>query len=66
MNSFTAWVRDAGGAVVVAKLLECSEVSVYKYMNGERRPRPEMAGRIETASAGRIPRGSWYWPSEAE
>lgn len=62
---FKIWVTSVGGATAASKLIGCSQVAVRKYVSGERRPRPEMAEKIEKASHGKIRRESWYWPTEA-
>ena len=56
-----AWVEDVGGARDAARLLDCSTVSVYKWLSGERRPRPELAEKIEELSGGSVSKEEWFW-----
>jgi len=62
---FRSWVSSVGGAKAAAELIGCSPVAVRKYISGERRPRPELAEKIEDVSDGQISRVSWYWPTQA-
>ena len=63
MENFKTWVGEIGGTASAAQVLGCSIVSVRKYISGERRPKPDLAARIETESKGKVPRVDWYWPS---
>ena len=65
MNTFKNYVRDSGGPSEVAKRLGVATVTVQKWANGTRRPRPDQALVIERDSDGAVPKESWYWPVKA-
>lgn len=66
MNEITLreWVREVGGGKAAAELAGVSEVSIWKYLSGERRPSPEVAARIERVSDGAVRKERLIWPSE--
>ena len=63
--SLREWVTEAGGARAAAERVGVAEVTIWKYLAGERRPRPEIAAKIEEVSGGRVRKESLIWPSEA-
>ena len=65
MNAFRTYVKDSGGPSAVAKRLGVAPVTVQKWANGTRRPRPDQALEIERETSGAIPKESWYWPDKA-
>jgi len=64
-TSLRQWVTEVGGARAAAEVIGVAEVTVWKYLSGDRRPRPEIAQRIEEVSGGRVRKESLIWPSEA-
>jgi DNA-binding transcriptional regulator YdaS (Cro superfamily) len=65
MLTLREWVTEVGGARAAAETLAVAEVTVWKWLSGERRPRPELAAKIEAASDGRVRKESLIWPDEA-
>ena len=63
--SLREWVTEAGGAKAAAERIGVAEVTVWKWLAGERRPRPELAARIEAVSDGRVRKESLIWPNKA-
>jgi DNA-binding transcriptional regulator YdaS (Cro superfamily) len=63
--SLREWVTEVGGARAAAETIGIAEVTVWKYLSGDRRPRPEIAAKIERLSGGRVRKEALIWPSEA-
>lgn len=62
MNDFRSWVSEVGGTNKAAEILHVTPGAIRHWVNGIRRPRPEMAEKIEKVSNGRINRTSLLWP----
>ena len=57
-------VADAGGVKVFAELINVTPAAVYHYLSGYRRPKPEVALKIEQATGGRVTKESLIWRPE--
>ena len=54
-------VTAAGGVKAFAALIGVTPAAVYHYISGHRRPRPEIAEKIEQATNGRIKKENLIW-----